>query len=127
MRVKHCLLSAAVACAASIAGTSTLLAAEGVELRQLDWPTSGAFGSFDRAATQRGFQVYREVCAACHGVHFVAYRTLSSLGYTDDQIKAFAAQATVNDGPNDEGEMFDRPAVGPHQRPLRQRAGGGGR
>ena len=111
MRLHHRLLAAALALAGGIAGTSAALAAEGVELRHQDWPTNGIFGSFDRAATQRGFQVYREVCAACHGVEFVAYRTLSTLGYTEDQIKAFAAQATVTDGPNDEGEMFERPGL----------------
>ena len=92
MRLHHRLLAAALALAGGIACTSAVLAAEGVELKHQDWPTNGIFGTFDRAATQRGFQVYREVCAACHGVEFVAYRTLSTLGYTEDQIKAFAAQ-----------------------------------
>ena len=86
------------------------------------------FGSFDRAATQRGFQVYREVCAACHGLKYVAFRTLATLGYSEDDIKAIAAESTITDGPNDEGEMFERPGQ-PFDRvpePVPERRGGGG-
>jgi ubiquinol-cytochrome c reductase cytochrome c1 subunit len=103
--------------AALALGAATLLpaagrAAEGeVELRPLNLPTAGFFGTFDRAALQRGFQVYHEVCAACHGLKFVAFRNLEALGYTEDQVKAIAATATVNDGPNDAGDMFDRPGL----------------
>lgn len=99
----------AVACVATLGAAAD--AAEGVALKHRDWPTSGMFGSFDRAATQRGLQVYREVCAACHSLHFVAFRNLATLGYTDDEIKAIAAEATINDGPNDQGDMFDRPGL----------------
>ena len=67
------------------------------------------FGSFDRAATQRGFQVYREVCAACHGLKYVTFRNLETLGYSEGDIKAIAAEYTITDGPNDQGEMFERP------------------
>lgn len=85
-------------------------AAEGeVALKHREWPTSGMFGSFDRAATQRGLQVYREVCAACHGLKYIAFRNLATLGYSEDDIKAIAAEATITDGPNDEGDMFERP------------------
>ncbi len=87
-------------------------AAEGeIELRPLSLPTDGFFGTFDRAAVQRGFQVFHEVCSSCHGLKFVAYRNLEALGYTEDQVKAIAATATVTDGPNDEGEMFERPGL----------------
>lgn len=74
------------------------------------WPQNGPFGTYDRAALQRGFQVYKEVCSACHAMRKVRYRNLADLGYSADQIKAIAAQYTVMDGPNDEGEMFERPA-----------------
>jgi ubiquinol-cytochrome c reductase cytochrome c1 subunit len=110
------------------------LAAEGhIALKSMSWPTDGMFGTFDRAAVQRGFQVYREVCSACHGVKYVAYRNLASLGYSEDQIKAIAAEATVNDGPNDEGEMFDRPGLpfdhitGPYPNPQAAAAANGGK
>jgi len=103
---------AALALAVTGALPSAARAAEGhIALKSMSWPTDGMFGSFDRAAVQRGLQVYREVCSACHGVELVAYRNLAGLGYTEDQIKAIAAEATVNDGPNDEGEMFDRPGL----------------
>ena len=74
-----------------------------------EWSHSGIFGTFDRAALQRGFQVYNEVCAVCHSLRLIAYRNLADLGYSPDQIKAFASQAIVVDGPDDEGEMFERP------------------
>ena len=74
-----------------------------------DWSFGGLFGTFDRAAAQRGFQVYKEVCAACHGVYQISYRHLAAIGFNEDEVKAIAAQATVRDGPNDEGEMFERP------------------
>ena len=78
-------------------------------LPKQDWAFDGAFGSYDRASLQRGFQVYKQVCAACHGMKRVAYRNLSALGYSEDQIKSVAAEYTMTDGPNDEGDMFDRP------------------
>ncbi len=83
-------------------------AAEGKALPDYTWEFDGIFGKFDRAAMQRGYQVYREVCAGCHAMRLVAFRNLADLGYDADQIKAFAAEATVIDGPNDEGEMFER-------------------
>jgi ubiquinol-cytochrome c reductase cytochrome c1 subunit len=54
--------------------------------------------------------VYKDVCAACHPVKHLYFRDLEELGYSDDQIKGFAAQYQVTDGPNDEGQMFQRPA-----------------
>ncbi len=79
-------------------------------LPKQDWSFNGPFGTYDRAALQRGFQVYKQVCAACHSMKRVAYRNLSALGYTEGQIKAIAAEYSVIDGPDDEGEMFERPA-----------------
>ncbi len=78
------------------------------ELPNVDWSFSGPFGTYDRASLQRGFQVYKQVCASCHGMKRVAYRNLSALGYSEDQIKTIAAEYTMVDGPNDEGEMFER-------------------
>lgn len=76
-----------------------------------DWPFEGIFGSVDRASAQRGLQVYLEVCSSCHGLKQVAYRNLTDLGFTEDEVKAIAANFDVTDGPNDEGEMFDRAAI----------------
>ena len=69
----------------------------------------GFFGTFDRASAQRGLQVYRQVCASCHGLRLVAFRNLRALGLTDEQIAAIAAEYQIQDGPNDEGQMFERP------------------
>ena len=76
----------------------------------MKWTFDGLFGSFDRAALRRGFQVYTEVCAACHSLRLVHYRNLSAIGFTEDQVKEIAAEVEVIDGPDAEGEMFDRPA-----------------
>jgi len=84
-------------------------AAEGAKPPAQHWSFSGVFGTFDRASLQRGFQVYKEVCAACHAVNMLSYRDLHGIGYAEDDIKAIAAQAKVMDGPNDAGEMFERP------------------
>lgn len=76
------------------------------------WSFAGPFGKFDRAQLQRGFQVYREVCANCHSLKRVAFRNLSEPGgpqFSEAQIKALAAEYKVKDGPNDSGDMFERP------------------
>ena len=73
-----------------------------------EWSFDGPFGTFDRAALQRGLQVYQEVCSGCHSLKYVAFRNLADIGYSQNEIKLFAAEATVVDGPDDEGEMFER-------------------
>ncbi len=82
----------------------------GVKAPAQQWHFDGMTGQFDLAAMQRGLKVYREVCAACHGLKRVRYGNLEALGYSEAQIKNIAVDYTVTDGPNDEGEMFDRPA-----------------
>jgi ubiquinol-cytochrome c reductase cytochrome c1 subunit len=77
------------------------------------WSFDGIFGTFDRASLQRGFQVYQEVCSGCHSVQHLSYRNLSESGgpeFTKDEAKAIAAQFEVEDGPNSDGEMYNRPA-----------------
>ena len=76
-----------------------------------DWSFAGPFGTYDRAQLQRGLKVYKEVCAACHSMDLVAFRTLADLGYSEAQVKALAAEYTVQDGPNADGEMFERPGI----------------
>ena len=78
---------------------------------QLVWPFEGIFGTFDRQAAQRGAQVYFEVCSACHSNHNLYYRNLKDIGFSEAEIKQLAQKYTVKDGPNAEGEMFDRPAL----------------
>jgi len=78
----------------------------------VNWSFSGPFGKFDPQQLQRGFKVYREVCAACHSLKYVAFRNLAEPGgplFTEGQVKALAAEYKVQDGPNDAGEMFERP------------------
>ena len=79
-------------------------------LPDLDWSFNGPFGTYDKASLQRGFLIYKQVCSSCHAVKKLYYRDLAGLGYSDAQIKTIAAEYTVTDGPNDEGDMFDRPA-----------------
>jgi ubiquinol-cytochrome c reductase cytochrome c1 subunit len=88
-------------------------AEEKVELLKTDWSFKGLFGKFDRGSLQRGYQVYTEVCASCHSMKYLNYRNLSEKGgpeFSIEQAKAIAASFEVIDGPNNDGEMFERPA-----------------
>ena len=101
----------ALAAAAVLAGLSApAIAAESVEVPHREWPHSGLFGTFDLQAMQRGAQVYFEVCSACHSMRLLSYRNLRGIGFNEDEVRAIAAKFTVIDGPNDEGQMFERPA-----------------
>ncbi|MDA9597801.1 cytochrome c1 [Candidatus Pelagibacter sp.] len=87
-------------------------AEEKVELLKTDWSFKGLFGKFDRGSLQRGYQVYTEVCASCHSMKYLSYRNLSEKGgpeFSIEQAKAIAASFEVTDGPNNDGEMFQRP------------------
>ncbi len=87
-------------------------AAEKVEYLKTDWSFKGPFGKFDRAALQRGYQVYQEVCSSCHSMKYLSYRNLVEKGgpeFSVEQAKAIAASFEVKDGPNADGEMFMRP------------------
>ena len=75
-----------------------------------EWSFEGFTGIFNKAALQRGYKVYREVCSGCHSMNLLYYRDLADIGFSPEQIKAIAAEYTVLDGPNDEGSMFERPA-----------------
>ena len=101
------ILVAAALALAFLAGP--VRAAEGTALPDLSWSFQGMFGTYDRAALRRGFQVYSEVCASCHSLRLLSYRHLRSVGFSEDEVKAIAAEIEVEDGPNDEGEMFTRP------------------
>jgi cytochrome c1 len=79
-------------------------------LKRMDWSFEGPFGTFNRADLQHGFQVYKEVCSACHSLNRVAFHTLSEGGgpsFTAAQMKAIAAGYKVLAGPNDKGETVD--------------------
>ena len=102
----------ALAAAALFAAPLAAHAAETVTPPAQKWSFSGPFGKFDRAQLQRGFKVYREVCANCHSLKLVAFRNLAEAGgpgYSAAQAAAVAAEYKIKDGPNDQGEMFERP------------------
>ncbi|MDD9331620.1 MAG: cytochrome c1 [Wolbachia sp.] len=79
--------------------------------KRIDWKFDGITGSFDRESIQRGYKVYREICAACHSMNRVAFRNLQNIGFSEEEVKQIAASYQVKDGPNDLGEMFDRPGI----------------
>jgi ubiquinol-cytochrome c reductase cytochrome c1 subunit len=76
--------------------------------KQMKWEFDGIFGRFDRASIQRGYKVYREVCSACHAMKQLSFRNLTQIGFNENEIKQIASEYLVSDGPNDEGEMFER-------------------
>ena len=99
--------------ALAFTGTSQMAGAAGYPLNKPEeqkWSFSGPFGHYDKGQLQRGLKVYTENCAACHSMNLLSYRNLSALGYSEQQIKNYAAEYEVVDGPNDDGEMFERPA-----------------
>ncbi len=81
----------------------------GPKLKIVEWSFNGITGTFDRQSIQRGLQVYKEVCSACHSIKRLAFRNLMDLGFSEAEVKAIAAGYTIQDGPNDQGEMFERP------------------
>jgi cytochrome c1 len=83
------------------------------EIVRQSWSFTPPFGVFDRAQLQRGYQVYRDVCASCHSMQLLSYRNLGEPGgpqFSPKAVEVLASQAQVTDGPNDKGEMFQRPA-----------------
>jgi ubiquinol-cytochrome c reductase cytochrome c1 subunit len=84
-------------------------AEEGLHPAAYPWAHKGFLDSFDHAAIRRGYQVYREVCAACHSLDRIAWRNLVGVSHTVDEVKAMAEEVEYEDGPNDQGEMFQRP------------------
>lgn len=108
MKLKTLALSALAALAVSVGGAHA--AGEAKEVRTFDFSFKGPFGVYDRNQLQRGLQVYHEVCSACHGLQYVAFRTLSDPNGPElppDQMRAFAALYEVQD--RETGEW--RPAI----------------
>jgi ubiquinol-cytochrome c reductase cytochrome c1 subunit len=84
--------------------------AQETALPQVNWSFDGPFGTFDRASAQRGFQIYKEVCSACHSMQYVHYRDLAGIGLTPEQIKAIAASVDVPTI-KDDGSPGTRPGL----------------
>ena len=83
------------------------------EIAHQSWSFAPPFGTYDNAQLQRGFQVYKDVCASCHSMRLLYYRNLGEPGgpeFSPKAVEILASQAQVTDGPNDKGEMFQRPA-----------------
>jgi ubiquinol-cytochrome c reductase cytochrome c1 subunit len=98
--------------ALAVVSSAPALAAIGdqMPLKHVEWSFEGPLGTFNRADLQHGFQVYKEVCSACHSLNRVAFHTLSEEGgpgFTDPQMKAIAAAYKIPAGPNDKGETVD--------------------
>jgi ubiquinol-cytochrome c reductase cytochrome c1 subunit len=78
------------------------------------WTFAGPFGRFDTAQLQRGYQVYKEVCAACHSMELLSFRNLAEEGgphFTEAEARALAAEYQITAGPDESGDMFERPGV----------------
>merc|ERR1719230_405406 len=112
LRAEHGSLLPAVA-AGSIVGAatfSTVFASDAmIHPPAQPWSHGGFLQSFDAASIRRGHMVYSQVCASCHGLSRIAYRNLVGVCYSEAEAKAMAEDTDVMDGPNDEGEMFERP------------------
>ena len=102
------------AVAALALNAAPAFAAGEAHIEDFDFSFEGPFGSFDQMQLQRGLQVYTEICAACHGLEYVAYRTLGDEGgpgLPEDQVRAYAANFEVFDPLLLDGEGDFRPAT----------------
>jgi len=102
--------AAAAVATATATASATLLSDDVVHPLELPWAHTGIFSSYDCAALRRGFTVYKNVCATCHSIERIHYRELVGVTHTTEELIAMASEVDVVDGPNDEGEMFERPA-----------------
>ncbi|KAI3625201.1 hypothetical protein CBS9595_000562 [Malassezia furfur] len=84
-------------------------AEEGLHPPAYRWSSLGWFDTYDHMSIRRGFQVYQEVCATCHSLQRIAWRNLVGVSHTVDEAKAMASEVEYTDGPNDDGDMFQRP------------------
>ena len=111
---RRLLIASLIVTGGTLAAAAPVGAAEGKAVPGMDWSFDGPFGTFDRAQLQRGYQVYREACSACHSMSLLSLRNLAEEGGPElsaKAVKTLAAEFEVQDGPNDEGEMFTRPGI----------------
>lgn len=95
-------------------GGASYSASEALQPAEQGWTFNGLFGTYDRDALRRGYKVYKEVCASCHGAKQLSFRNLMQDGgpeFSEAEVKAIAAEYTVLDGPDSYGDMFERPAL----------------
>ncbi|GAM27434.1 hypothetical protein SAMD00019534_106100 [Acytostelium subglobosum LB1] len=104
-------LGTITAAAAGTAGSVAFMSDDFAQPPEYPWNHRFPWQSFDHASIRRGHQVYTQVCATCHSLDMISYRHLIDVAYTTDEMKAITAELTVEDGPDSEGEMFERKAV----------------
>jgi ubiquinol-cytochrome c reductase cytochrome c1 subunit len=93
--------------ASVVMAAGVCFAEESEHLKHIEWPFKGMTGHVDVQSAQRGFQVYKQVCSACHSMNLVAYRSLGELGFSEAEIKAVAAEKQVDDF-DDKGQRIQR-------------------
>lgn len=106
--MRRLIASGAIALSALALAAAAVAAGSEAHPPHKHWHFQGPFGTYDRAAAQRGFQVYKEVCAACHSLSLVAYRNLADLGLSENAVKAIAAEVQIPDL-SDDGQPIERP------------------
>lgn len=92
-----------------VGASGAALANEGAELMKHEFSFNGVFGQYDQAQLKRGFEIFHQVCSNCHGLRLVAYRNLSAVGLSEDDIKAIAAERETAGPISDDGEPTTRP------------------
>lgn len=134
MKSRLASLAIAASAAALVPGQLAVASEAGhIEIKRQQWSFGGFKGQFDKAQLQRGFQVYKDVCAACHGLSRIYFRNLVQPGgpeFPEEAVKTLAAEwpNQITDGPNDEGKMFERaarladPIRGPYKNDKEARA-----
>jgi len=95
----------------SLAGATSIALASGQDLDPpyLPWSHLPYLSTFDHKSLRRGYEVYRQVCSTCHSMKYLYFRNLIGVTHNEEQVKLIAKQYEVRDGPNSEGEMFERP------------------
>jgi len=105
------LLTSALVLGAALSLAPAARAEEDIVLPKVNWSFNGPFGTFDRASAQRGFQVYNEICSACHSMRLMSFRNLEGIGISPAQIRAIAATKTVPGDLDDDGKPTTRPGL----------------
>jgi ubiquinol-cytochrome c reductase cytochrome b/c1 subunit len=111
-KLHRSIFTLAVAATLSVLGAWSASAQDAEAPPRQTWSFHGPFGTYDPGQLQRGFKIYREVCANCHSIKLLSFRNLAEPGgpgFTEAQASAIAASFQVTAGPNDEGNMFQRP------------------
>ena len=113
MMLKKTILGVLALAAVALGSATVQAAEENPHTEQQDWSFAGVFGTYDQNQLRRGFQIYREVCSSCHGLDFIAFRNLSEPGgpeFSEDQVRALAAEYTIADETAEGGEREGVPA-----------------